>query len=87
MKGIVFCEFVEMMEQEFSPEVADEVISGVQLESGGAYTAVGTYDHHEMLTLVTNLSEKTGMSVPDLVDAFGRYLFGRFVVLLSLIHI
>ena len=81
MKGIVFCEFVEMVEQEFSPELADEIISGVQLESGGAYTAVGTYDHHEMLTLVTSLSEKTGMCVPDLVDAFGRYLFGRFVEL------
>ena len=81
MKGIVFCEFVEMMEKEFTPEVADEIISGVELESGGAYTAVGTYDHQEMLTLVTSLSEKTGMSVPDLVDAFGRYLFGRFVAL------
>ena len=55
MKGIVFCEFVEMMEQEFSGEMADEIISGAQLESGGAYTTVGTYDHHEMLTLVTRL--------------------------------
>ena len=78
MKGIVFCEFVEMMEQEFSGEMADEIISGAQLESGGAYTTVGTYDHHEMLTLVTRLSEKTGMPVPDLINAFGRYLFGRF---------
>jgi len=78
MKGIVFCEFVEMMEQEFSDEMADEIISGAQLESGGAYTTVGTYDHHEMLTLVTRLSEKTGMPVPDLTNAFGRYLFGRF---------
>jgi len=81
MKGIVFCEFVEMMEQEFSAEMADEILSGTLLESGGAYTTVGTYDHHEMLALVTQLSEKTGMPVPELVEAFGRYLFGRFVVL------
>ena len=81
MKGIVFCEFVEMMEQEFSPDMADEIIAGAELESGGAYTAVGTYDHHEMLTLVTRLSEKTGVPVPELVKAFGRYLFGRFVEL------
>ena len=81
MKGIVFCEFVEMMEAEFSAEMADEIISSTDLESGGAYTAVGTYDHHEMLALVTQLSEKTGAPVPDLVRAFGRYLFGRFVEL------
>jgi hypothetical protein len=70
-----------MMEQEFSPDMADEIIAGAELESGGAYTAVGTYDHHEMLTLVTRLSEKTGVPVPELVKAFGRYLFGRFVEL------
>ncbi len=81
MKGIVFCEFVEMMETEFSAEMADEIISSTELESGGAYTSVGTYDHHEMLALVTQLSEKTGTPVPDLVRAFGRYLFGRFVEL------
>jgi hypothetical protein len=79
MKGIVFCEFVEMMEKEFSAEMADEIISDAQLDSGGVYTAVGTYDHHEMLTLVTRLSERTGAPAPDLVEAFGRYLFGRFV--------
>ena len=81
MKGIVFCEFVEMMEQEFSPEMADEIISGTPLDSGGAYTAVGTYDHHEMLALVRQLSAKTGTPVPDLIEAFGCYLFNRFVVL------
>lgn len=81
MKGIVFCEFVELMEQKFSADMADEVISGTELESGGAYTAVGTYDHHEMLALVTQLSEKTGTPVPELVKAFGQYLFGRFVEL------
>ena len=81
MKGIVFCEFVEMMENEFSADMADEILSSVHLASGGAYTTVGTYDHHEMLALVTHLSEKTGMPVPELVSAFGRYLFTRFVVL------
>jgi len=81
MKGIVFCEFVEMMEQDFSAEIADAIISGTPLDSGGAYTTVGTYDHRELLALVGQLSEKTGMAVPDLVEAFGRYLFNRFVVL------
>ena len=78
MKGLVFCEFVEMLVKQVSPELADEIISSTHLVSGGAYTSVGTYDHHEMLALVTRLSEQTGKPAPDLVVAFGRYLFGRF---------
>ena len=81
MKGSVFCEFVEMMEEEFTADMADEIISSTELESGGAYTTVGTSDHHEMLALVTQLSEKTCTPVPDLDRAFGRYLFGRVVQL------
>jgi len=78
MKGIVFCEFIEMVEEEFSADMADEIITGAELESGGAYTAVATYDHQEMLTLVERLSERVAVPVPELVESFGRHLFGRF---------
>ena len=80
MKGIVFTEFLEMVEDRFSPQVADRIIEASNLASGGAYTAVGTYDHHEIVQLVTELSNVTGIGVPDLLRAFGRHLFGRFVV-------
>lgn len=78
MKGIVFSEFIEMVESRFSPRLADEMIVSSELPSGGMYTAVGSYDHAEMLTLVARLSEATGIPVPELVRAFGTYLFGRF---------
>lgn len=78
MKGIVFSEFIEMVEGCFSPEVADEIIVSSNLPSGGMYTAVGTYDHGEMLELVAQLSDKTGQPVAELVKTFGTYLFGRF---------
>lgn len=81
MKGIVFTEFLEMVEQAFSPEMADRIIVESQLPHGGAYTAVGTYPHEEIVRLVVQLSQATGTSVPDLVRAFGRHLFQRFVVL------
>lgn len=81
MKGIVFTEFLEMVEDRFSPEVADRIIEASNLPSGGAYTAIGTYDHTEMTQLVTQLSVATGTTVPVLVHAFGQYLFGRFVAL------
>ena len=78
MKGIVFTEFIEMVEETFSMEMADEIIENAHLESGGAYTTLGTYDHREMLELVTQLSQSTGIPVPDLVRVFGIHLCGRF---------
>lgn len=78
MKGMVFTEFLEMVEAVFSPDIADTIITKANLPSGGVYTAVGTYDHDEMVALVTHLSAETKTPVPDLLKAFGRHLFGRF---------
>lgn len=81
MKGIVFCEFIDMIESRFSLEVVDRIIEESRLPSGGAYTIVGTYPHEEMVTLLQRLSAVTGMGIPDLLKAFGEHLFGRFVAL------
>ncbi len=80
MKGIVFSEFIEMVEEKFSPEIVDEIIeaSASKLDSGGSYTSVGVYDHLELVELVTELSKRTGIAVGDLVSAFGTHLAGRF---------
>ena len=53
---------------------------GHSLPSGGAYTAVGTYDHGEMWSLVIELGKATGTPVPHLMHAFGEHLFHRFTV-------
>jgi hypothetical protein len=78
MKGIVFTEFIEMVEDEFSLDMADEIIENAHLESGGAYTTLGTYDHREMLELVSELSKSSGIPTSDLVRVFGTHLCGRF---------
>jgi hypothetical protein len=80
MKGIVFTEFLSMVDDRFSPAMVEHILDDAQLTSGGAYTAVGTYDHGEILELVRCLSRRIGLPVPDLVRAFGQHLFGRFVV-------
>lgn len=80
MKGIVFTEFLEMVERQYGLSMADQIIDAAQLDNDGAYTAVGTYDHHELLSLVQALSEVTGIGVPNLVEAFGEYLFERFTI-------
>ncbi len=78
MKGVVFTEFLEMVEDRFSPEMADQIVVRAELPSGGVYTTVGTYDHREMIQLVSCLSEETGISPAELVRSFGMHLFGRF---------
>lgn len=80
MKGIVFSEFIEFVEDRFSPEIADDIIEASDLSTGGAYTSVGTYDHKELLQLVSNLSEITHTPVQELVCAYGRHLFGRLSI-------
>ncbi|MDD5392386.1 MAG: heme NO-binding domain-containing protein [Thiothrix sp.] len=81
MKGMVFTEFMEMVESTFSADMVDDIIEASDLPSGGAYTAVGTYPHAEMVALVQSLSKQSGMPVPALIKHFGYYLFGRFVAL------
>jgi len=77
MKGIIFTEFLEMVESKFGLEIVDTIIETSKLSSSGIYTSVGTYDFNEMLTLVTTLSTQTNISVGDLIYTFGHYLFTR----------
>jgi len=78
MKGMVFTEFLEMVEDRFGYSTADKIVSESPLGSNGIYTAVGTYPHGEMLSLVGRLSEVTGIEASGLFYQFGKHLFGRF---------
>lgn len=78
MKGVVFTEFLDFVGAKLGRDVADDIIESSDLPSGGAYTAVGTYDYTEMQALVVALAQRTGASVPDLLAAFGRHLGHRF---------
>lgn len=81
MKGVVFTEFIEMVEKKFSTSIANRMIDESELPSGGAYAAVGTYDHHEMVSMVAKLSEISGVPAQGLTKDFGFYLFERFCAL------
>lgn len=78
MKGIVFTEFFEMIEQQQGLDEVDALVNGCELSTGGAYTSVGTYDFRELVSLVERLGDRSGIPVPVLIRAFGEHLFGRF---------
>ncbi|MEP2936108.1 MAG: heme NO-binding domain-containing protein [Gilvibacter sp.] len=76
MKGIVFTEFLELVEETFGLEMSDAIITESDLPSKGVYTAVGTYEFGEMLQLLGKLSEKTNLSIDDLLLVYGEHFFG-----------
>ena len=77
MRGLIFTEFISLVEEKFGLRLADELLSQPGLTDGGAYTSVGNYSHREMLTLVSGLSERTGVPVSDLCTVFGEWLFPK----------
>jgi hypothetical protein len=81
MKGLIFREFIDMVETQFSAQMVDDIIQASTLESEGAYTTVGTYPHDEMLQLVEQLSIRSEIPIPGLLRHFGRHLFHRFTVI------
>ena len=77
MKGVILTEFVEMVEERFSIQVAEAMFDGLDLPSGGVYTSVGAYDQQELVLLAARLSELTGVAEDELMREFGRNLFRR----------
>ena len=76
MKGIVFTEFLELVEDKFGMETVDEIIEKSDLESNGVYTSIGTYEFSEMLQLLNHLSSKTKITIDELLLVYGEHLFG-----------
>ncbi len=76
MKGVVFTEFFELVEEKFGVITLNEIIENSDLPvSQGAYTSVGTYPHSEMVNLVVELSKISKVSVGDLLKVYGEYFF------------
>ena len=72
MKGMIFTEFLDMVGDRFGLAVKDRVINAAGGAHDGAYTAVGNYDHREMVAMAQELSAATQLPLRDLLIAFGR---------------
>ncbi len=79
MKGIIFTEFLELVEEKFGLGMVDKIISQSELDSGGIYTSVGTYEFSEMLQLISHLSQNTDISVDNLLMVYSEHLFKALI--------
>ncbi|MBN2635003.1 MAG: heme NO-binding domain-containing protein [Prolixibacteraceae bacterium] len=75
MKGLIFREFLNMVENRFGYEIVDSIIEKSMVPSKGIYTSVGTYDPKEMFSLLEVLSRKKHIPVNKLLNEFGKYVF------------
>lgn len=79
VKGLVFTEFLEMVEDKFGYEVLDRLTSLPSLKSQGAYTSIGNYPHGEMLKMLDELHGAVGLPHKELIMAFADWLFSVFL--------
>lgn len=79
MKGIIFREFLEMVEDKFGYEMVDTIIENSNLKRRGIYTSVGTYPHEEIFALVRELSKLSSIEIPELLLIYGEHVFTVFV--------
>ncbi len=80
MKGEIFVEFVNMVEERFGLDLADRTLEHGELATKRVYTSVGDYDHEELVSLVSALSIETGLTCTDLMHRFGKFLFARLAL-------
>jgi hypothetical protein len=55
--------------------MVDEIILNSILESEGAYTSIGAYNFSEMIQLLNHLSNKSGISIDNLLFIYGEHFF------------
>lgn len=80
MKGIVFTDFFELVEEKFGIDTVDVIIEECELSTGGVYTSVGTYSHKDIFIMVNKLSEIKKIEVRQLLKLFGQYFFSTLKV-------
>ncbi|AUC15240.1 hypothetical protein BTO06_08860 [Tenacibaculum sp. SZ-18] len=78
MKGIIFAEFLDLVDEKFGIEMVDKIISESDLKSEGVYTSIGTYEFSEMLQLLKSLNINTGIPINDLLLTYGEHFFSVF---------
>lgn len=81
MRGVVFTELIEFVENALGFEVADEMIAKAKLENGGAFSQGGNYPFEDLQKLVVSLSEITQKKPEELLFLFGENLFATLVTL------
>lgn len=75
MQGIIYTVLSDMVIEKFGVLFWDQMLEDLKPSSEGVYTSGQQYNDDELLAMVGYLSEKAQIPAPDLVRAYGEYLF------------
>ena len=75
MRGVVFTELIEFVEDKLGFEIADKMIEHSHLDNDGIFTQGGNYPFSHMQKMLMSLSKITGKSPQELMEIFGEHLF------------
>lgn len=79
MRGMIFTELLELIEERFGYDLLDTVIDDADLENDGAYAATGNYPFSELERLVVALSNHSGIPIETLLEVYGEHLFAKLI--------
>jgi len=74
VKGVIFNLLEGVVTEELGEDAWDEVLAQTGVD--GAYTALGTYPHEELFSLVNVAGPQLGMTTDETVRWFGRRALG-----------
>jgi hypothetical protein len=76
VKGVIFNELQKMVTAKFGGDAWETIVDETALlTSSGAFLGPQTYPDQDLLALVATAGRLTGTPVPELIRAFGRFLF------------
>ena len=76
MKGVVMNLLADMVETQLGMQEWNDVLD--EAGEDGVYTATSLYEDERLLNLVGIISRRNDIPVPDLVFAFGQFMFPAF---------
>jgi hypothetical protein len=75
MKGYIFTEFLEMVEDRYGFVLMDRIILNANLESDGVYTSVGSYPQKELIELMKQLSIEIKEDIKTIMMYTGERIY------------
>jgi hypothetical protein len=79
MKGFIFTALLDFAEESFGLSFVDDLISSLDLDSGGVYVTFESYPFSELVALALAISKKKDIPLDDLLEAFGLFLFPALI--------
>ncbi|WFF41705.1 guanylate cyclase [Salinicola endophyticus] len=78
MKGLIFVELMNFLDEQLGEDITERVVAAASLPNEAAFTAVGNYPSHYASALVAAAARLTGSDATTMCEDFGRFIFLRF---------